>query len=752
MAVTRDAAGHLVYSPDAAPMPSPPELPPIGPVDMPAPQEPMQQIMTAEDGTNIEKMPDGSVIVGVEIGGDEEEIEISFDDNLADDLDDMALSNLCQDLLEGIDNDIQSRQQLLETYSKGMDLLGLKIEDRANKQTRKAVSTVRHPIMLESVITFQSTALGEMLPASGPVKIQVIGGNSKNSDDTANAFEEDCNAYLTNGAPEYYPDMDRGLFNLGYGGTLFKKVYRHPVKKRPVSECVSLVDLIVSEDTVSLDDAIRVTHRIKINPPDMKRMQLSGAWRNVYLMPPPPSYNPVDQKTKILAGIAATTQRPKDTPFEVYECYTELNPEDYGLPDEKQEEGLYLPYRVTMEKDSRKILEIRRNWREGDAEFKKRQRFVMYGLVPSMGFLCLGYLHLLGNQTRALTAAWRIMLDCGMLSNFPGGVRVKGTRQTTNEINPGPGEWAEIDTGPMDDIRKALMPLPYKDVSPALMQLSELINKNVQGISGAVELQSGEGRTNVPVGTVMAMIEQQTKIMAAVHKRMHHAQAMEFSLLKELFEEDPESLTKWVKNPARTWTREQIERYEMLPQSDPNVPSQTSRLMVSTALVTLASQNPDIYDKLKVHKRALRNIGINDADDFLHPPPPPTPPQGPSPNPAAASAPAMLALKGQELKMKQDQQQREAAQGVLHAKQEQQKMQSDAAMKSADNASRERVAEMREQTERMKIAHEGEHQNADRLLGSAHQDADRRVSLLQDAAKNATNGVAPQQTFGGSEF
>ncbi|MDE2106102.1 MAG: hypothetical protein KGL39_53260, partial [Patescibacteria group bacterium] len=552
------------------------------------------------------------------------------------------------------------------------------------------------------------------------------------------AFEEDCNAYLTTGAPEYYPDMDRGLFGLGYGGTLFKKVYRHPIKKRPVSECVNLTDLIVSEDAVSLDDAIRVTQRIKISPPDMKRMQVSGAWRNVDLMPPQPTYNPVDAKSKTIQGISAVQQRPKDTQFEVYECYTELNPSDYNLPDEGQEDGLYLPYRVTIEKDSRKILEIRRNWREGDEEFKKRQRFVMYGLVPGLGFLCLGFLHLLGNQTRAMTAAWRIMLDGGMFSNFPGGVRIKGTRQTTNEINPGPGEWAEIDTGPMDDIRKALMPLPYKDVSPVFMQFVEVINKAAQGISGAVELQSGEGRTNVPVGTIMAMIEQQTKIMAAVHKRMHHAQSTEFSLLKELFEEDPESLTKWAKNPARTWTREQIERYEMIPQSDPNIPSATSRILISSAMCTLAADNPDIYDKYSVHKRAWRNIGVNDTNEFLHPPPPPMPP--PQQPPSGAASPEMIQLKAQELKMKQDQQQREAAQGILHAKEEQQKMASDAQLEREANASREKVAAMKEETARLKLHHDNQHKSAD-----------RQKEMLKILSDHVKNGIAPNQTIGETE-
>lgn len=701
------------------------------PVDMLVPDE-NKSLMQASDGTQLEQLADGSVLIGVEIGGNDDDGGASaFDDNLADRINDMSLSMIGADILQGIEADIQSRLELVETYAKGMDLLGLKPQERANKQTRKSVSTIQHPVLLESVITFQSNALGEMLPASGPVKVQVIGGDTQAQDTVADALQEDMNAYLMDGAPEYYPDMDRGLFSLGYGGTLFKKVYHHPIKKRPVSECVMIPDLIVSEDAVSLDSAIRITHRSKVSPADMRRMQVGGVWRDIDLNQPTPTSNTVDAKIKNFSGIAQISQRPQDALYEVYECYTDLDPTQWGLPDEGQKPGLYLPYRITMEKDSRKILDLRRNWREGDADFKKRTHFVMYGLVPSFGFLCLGFLHLLGNQARAMTAAWRIMMDGGMFSNFPGGLRIKGTRQTTNDLNPGPGEFVEVDTGPLEDIRQAFMPMPYKDVSPVFMQFVELVNKNVQGISGAVELQSGEGTANIPVGTIMAMIEQQTKIMLAVHKRMHHAQALEFRLLKELFEEDPASLTNWIKNPARTWTAEELQRYELIPVSDPNIPSQASRIMTATALVTLASQNPDIYDKIKVHRKALQSIGINDADDFLHPAPPPPQPQQ---DPAVATAQATLQLKQQELQMKQQQQQREAAQGMLHAKEQQDKMRSDNVLAMENNRTKERVAAMQAQIEQEKM-----------LLESAHRDADRRTDTLHKVIDSV-------QSFGGKNY
>lgn len=698
---------------------------PIGPVDMELPPE-KREIMTSEDGTQMEELPDGSVIIGVEIGGDDsadsaDPVETNFDDNLALSMSPVDLSNLTNDLLEGIENDISSRRQLVETYTKGLDMLGTKNEDRANKQTRKSVSTLRHPLLLESVVDFQSGALGELLPASGPVKIQLIGGDNAESDEIARQFEEDTNAYLTTGAPEYYPDMDRGLFNLGYGGTIFKKVYYCPIRRRPVSDCITLVDLIVSENATNLDTALRTTHRSKMMLPDIRRMHHSKIWRSINLGTPAPAYDPADQKIKTLSGLSPSlAQRPRDTPYEILECYTDIDPGEYGLPAEG--DGLFLPYRVTMEKDSRQILEIRRNWKEGDEQYKKRQRFVMYGLVPAFGFLCLGFLHLLGNQTRALTAAWRIMMDGGMFSNFPGGVKVKGTRQTTNEINPGPGEWAEVDTGPMDDIRKALMPLPYKDVSPVMMQFTELVAKNAGGISGAVNMQTGEGKANVPVGTIMAQIEQQTKVMGAVHKRLHKAQSQEFNLLKELFEEYPESLTAWAKNPARTWTTEDIQKYQMIPASDPNVPSQIHRTMLATALVALADQNPDIYDKVATHKRALRSVGVNDVDQLIHQAPPPPPP--PVPPPGAQNDPAKMAA----VKQKEVDSQRKAATQIQDAKERQQELQANLANDAADRQSQENIAKMKEDTERMRLAEESLQSNREHAMQATQTTEPRKFS------------------------
>ncbi len=268
-----------------------------------------------------------------------------------------------------------------------------------------------------------------------------------------------------------------------------------------MSDCVYLPDLIVSEDATDLDNAIRVTHQITMSQSSVKRMQLAKVWRDISLSEPTANVDPVDQKIKSTEGIKAGTYRTEDQPFTIYECYCELDLEEPEAP-----KGLPLPYRVTLEKDSQKILEIRRAWKFGDEAFKKNLPFVMFGLIPGMGFLCYGYIHLLGNQAKTLTAIWRLLIDAGMFNNFPGGVKIKGSRQTTNEINPAPGEWVEIDGGVATDIRQLLMPLPYKEPSAVFIQFAEMISGEVAKLSGATMMEVGEGRTNIPVGTIMAMI------------------------------------------------------------------------------------------------------------------------------------------------------------------------------------------------------------------------------------------------------
>lgn len=669
-------------------LPTPDALPPEAVDLMPPVQEP--QVITASDGTQITMQPDGSSIIGG-IPDDTRQSD-SFDENIAD-----VVKIDVSDILDGIEADERSRQEMVESYVKGIDLLGLKIKDRSGAQQRKNISTINHPILLESIIKFQSAARAEMLPSGGPVKVEVVGEEDEQLDELAEKLEEDMNYYLTTVATEYYPDTDRGLFRLGFGGTIFKKVYNCPLRGRPVSECVYLPDLIVSEEATDLQNAIRVTHKIMMSPNDIKRMIASGEWVDTGFSSPTMSVNPVAQKIASVEGVNKVAARPKDMQSTIYECYVE----QMDIGDDKASKRLPVPYRVTINKDSRKIVDVRRNWKETDKDFKKKLPFVMFGLIPGMGFLNYGFLHTLGNQTKALTAIWRLMIDAGMFANFPGGVKVKGTRQTTNEINPGPGEWPEIDTGPMDDIRKALMPLPYKDVSPVLLQLSEIIGQDAMRMAGAAEMEVGEGRANVPVGTIMAMIEQQTQVMAAVHKRLHSSQAREFMLLKELFADNPESLTKFNPQPGKQWTVEEFKNLALVPASDPNIPAQVHRIMQSTALGTMAQQYPQYFNAQEVIKRILKTIGIGDGDSLMQQ----QPPEGttPPPDPKAMAQMQDAQVKQAQLAQEAQSQQREAAQGVVEAHLKTQELQMEGAQREADRQSHEKVAMIHLQEEKLRF-------------------------------------------------
>lgn len=715
-------------------------------------------VLVSQDGTKVTMLSDGSAVIGNGgIAGGADLKDSEFSDNLADEKEmHSCLSQIAADLLDGIDSDIRSRQEMVSMYVKGIDMLGLKIEDRSGKRQRKNVSTIRHPMLLEAVIKFQSAARAELLPAAGPCKVMNDGDNTQDKNDLAQALENDINHYLTTTATEFYFDTDRGLFYLGYGGTIYKKIYNCPIRRRPVSECIYLTDLIVSENTTDLDNAIRVTHKIEMTRGDVKRMQHAGAWRKAELTTPSPVVDQAKQKIASTQGLNRVGVRPKDQLYTIYECYCELIPEDYGFTEKDVPEGLPVPYRVTIDKDSQTVLDIRRIWKEGDENYKRKLPFVMYGLVPGLGFLCLGFLHILGNQTRALTAIWRILIDAGMFSTFPGGVRVKGTRQTTNEINPGPGEWPEIDTGPIEKIQDALMPLPYKEPSQVLIEFSELIASKADKLGSSMEMQTGEGRTNIPVGTMMAMIEQQTQIMQAVHKRLHTAQKQEMVKLKELFAEDPESLYR--SNPrARQWQAEELKDLMLVPASDPNVPAQTHRIMQSTALITLSQNNPDIYDKYKVHKRALRTIGINDAQDFLHPPVP----QQPQQDPRVAALAAQTKAKEQENQIKmaelqQDnvRQQREAADRVVESQQKDKELQANAQNDALDRQSKEKIAQLKAETEKIALASQIHSENKDRQHDAFEGHKDRSHDAIQNNQdrQHEANQNAEERKFSPKEF
>jgi hypothetical protein len=646
--------------------------------------------------------------------------------NLADEIDEMELARIASELLQGIDNDQQSRKDWLDTRAAGIRLLGLKLEEpRGDLGTSSAplegMSTVRHPALLEATIKFQATARGELLPAAGPVKVRndlparpdsmpqapppqpqpgapppaPPQGEGDRLDELGAALEKDMNHYLTVTATEYIPDTDRMLFYVGFGGDGFKKVYNCPLRRRPVSESVDAEDIIVSNAATDIRNCGRVTHRIKMRPAILRRMQIVGAYRDVALSMPNPAsaMTPVEIEKAAIGGYAPTPLQPKDADHEIYECYCELDLED-SAPKQFKDKGLPLPYVVTIEKDSRQVLEVKRNWDEDDEQALAKQFFVQFPFVRGLGFYGLGLIHILGNVTIALTAMWRIMIDNGMFSNFPGFLFAKAAgRQTTNQFRVPAGGGMPVDVPPGMRIQDAFMPMPYKDTGSAFMNLAQSIQDLAQRLGQTADVQIGEGKQDVPVGSIMAMIEQATKITDSVHKRLHASQAEEFGLLKERFKENPEAFWRSNKKPARKWTVEQfmqaIDERDLVPVADPNNPTSLHRIAKATIIDSLVTKYPQDMDHRNSLKRILRIADI-DAEGLMQAQ---TAPPPPDPRMVAIQAKAQAEAQAAQI---------EQQKLVL----EQQKTQSGLQNDAAERASKEKQQQFEMQIEQLRLRNE----------------------------------------------
>ncbi len=589
----------------------------------------------AAQGAELE-LADGSVVV--RIGPPKSTAKGNkFADNLADKLDEASLGHIADVLLRGIEADDDSRREWLETRAEGIKLLGLKIEAMRSAAGDGAspvegMSQYRDTMLLEAVLRFQANALAELYPADGPVKVRNDDPNATtDEDDLADMLERDLNHFLTATDKDYIPDSDRALFRIGLDGCNFKKVYHDPIKRHPRSLSVNAEDLIVNNDEVSIGGAGRVTHRSFMRPSTLKRMQILGEYRDVPLGDPGyQTKNAVDEMVEDITGVRTGDQfEAKDRRYEILECYCELEIDGLkaGEPD-----GLEVPYIVTLEKESKQVLAIKRNWDEDDPLCLPKTYFVQYPYIRGLGFYGLGLSHLLGNTTNAVTAAKREFIDAGMFANFPGFLYSKSAgRQNSNEFRIPPGGGAPIETGGLP-ISQAVMPLPYKEPGPVFVQFIEQVQADGARLGGTSEVQVGEGRQDAPVGTTLALIEQAIKPMMAVHKRLHQAQAEEFSLLVERFREDPEAFWRFNRTPATQWDKERfiqaVSDYAIVPQADPNTASHLQRVMRNAALYQMVSADPQSYDLPFVRKLILRGIGFGQPDALLAKtvaPPPPDP-------------------------------------------------------------------------------------------------------------------------------
>jgi hypothetical protein len=636
------------------------------PLAPPSPIPPHSEISIDETNldTNIIVGPDGSITTINDDGSLDIDLnpeqnaaakESKFGDNLAEIIDASELNNIASHLNEGIQQDESSRSEWLNDRAQGIRILGLKLEGPRSSIDATAalegMSNVRHPMLLEAVLSFWANASGELLPAAGPVKIDDKLKETGESNKLAEQLEEDFNYYLTTVATEYYPDTSRALLNVGFGGLIVKKVYNCPLRQRPVSEAIDAVNLIVSNAATDLRNSGRYTHVVTMRPSVLKRMQLAGAYRDVEISTPAGVVpNAVERQIAATQGVQIVSQQTEDLEHTIYECYCELDIRGFEDKDKRgKKTGLQLPYRVVMDKDSQQVLEIRRNWAEDDDTKTAKVPFVVYQFVPGFGFYGIGLLNILGNTTNAMTAAWRETLDAGMFANFPGFIYSKLLgRQNTNEFRVAPGSGVGLETNGQD-ITKAVMPLPYKDVSSAFVQFQDKIVEQGRQLGGTAQVQVSEGRQDAPVGTTLAMIEQATKVEKATHKELWRSQMQEFMLLKECFRENPGSFIKAIKQRGRTdWDEDAfiaaLNDASLVPQADPNTPSHMHRLMKSMGLIQLDKAYPGIMDPLAIVDRVVSMLGLGDFEALRN-----KNPQAGGPPPELLAELKKMELEGQKL-------------------------------------------------------------------------------------------------------
>lgn len=706
-----------------------------------------------------------------------------FDHNLAQDLDENAMAALASELLDGIEADLQSRKEWEDTVNYSAKYLGVKLDDpttsvSADGTIVKAVATT----MLEAAVKLWSTARAELLPVSGPVKVRtdnspppqpdelaaiqedltgedqgiaggmgaggILGGGAPKKtprlEDLADALEKDMNHYLTVGDREYYPDYSKMLFHRAVVGNAFRKVYNDPLKRKPVSVWVRAQDLIVSNDCSHLSGAGRVTERIRYRQATMRRLMVRGFYRDIDLVMPTGQSTDTETAIAETEGIIASPQRPADFEHLVYECYCEISSDTADIGDlsildrdeSGKKPGYPLPYRVSIDVDSRSVLEVRRNWKQGDEDHNPRRRYVKYGFVPGFGFYDFGLIHLLGNPTLVATMLMRSCVDNALLSNFPAFLGLKGptTRQENTVLRPGPGEIHRMDGNGAQRIQDVIMPMPYKPPSAEAMGLGQAVDVAAKRLAGVIEIPVGEGRIgSTPVGTVMAFIEAISQVPGAVHKDDHISQQDEFALLRELLAEDPEILWRGNRNPARKWqVAEELMAPDIVPAADPNTPSQIHRLIKLWGLIDLSSQPQfaGIANPRAIYRAATRVLAGEHSDEFELPQQSPPPPQM-DPKLQVAQVKAQADRDKASL---QAQTAHEAAQAKV----------AEAAQKAdqhvADRQSEETKAAMSWDASRMRTEGKMADSHADRVHDALNQAADR-------ASKTAAAAAEPQQPF-----
>jgi len=569
---------------------------------------------------------------GVLLGDEQLEEDVppmEFGANLSDFIDDKILKKIASDILASINQDKESRSDWEKTYTDGLKYLGMKF-DEGRSQPFEGSSGVIHPILAEAVTQFQAQAYKEMLPQKGPVKTQIIGARTVETETQADRVQEFMNFYIMNVMEDYDPELDMLLFYLPLAGSAFKKVYFDNVLNRAVSKFIAPEDLIVPYEASDLSSAERVTHAISMSVNEIKKQQLSGFYADVDVGVNSYDGDESEVETEIdkLQGIKASYAEDRD--HNVFEVHTILDLE--GFEDMNfigEPTGLKLPYVVTIDEQSEQVLAIRRNFNEGDPYKNKINFFVQYKFLPGLGFYGLGLSHMIGGISKASTSILRQLIDAGTLANLPAGFKARGMRIRDEDEPLQPGEFRDIDTTG-GSLRDNLIPLPIKEPSQVLMSLLGILVDSGKRFAAIADTNIGDANAAMPVGTTVALLERGTKVMSAIHKRLHYSQRLEFQLLAKVFSEylPPDYGYDTGTGPGAIKQTDFDDRIDIVPVSDPNIFSQSQRITLAQELLTMVQSNPEIHGPIgmfEAYKRMYAALGVDNAETLLQPPPDLTP-------------------------------------------------------------------------------------------------------------------------------
>jgi hypothetical protein len=569
-----------------------------------------------EEPLEIEIVDPESVTIGMD--GLEIEIEPSaptaddFDANLAEFMSEGEMTEIAGDLLGDFDDDISSRKDWIQTYVDGLELLGMKIEERT--EPWEGACGVYHPLLSEALVKFQSETIMETFPAAGPVKTVIIGKETPEIKDAAQRVQDDMNHQLTDVMQEYRPEHERMIWGLGLAGNAFKKVYYDPHLERQVSMFIPAEDIVVPYGASNLQSSPRVTHVMRKTENEVKRLQFAGFYRDIDLQTPSGALDEVEKKIAEKMGFRASS----DDRFKLLEMHVDLDLPGYEDKDKDgNPTGIALPYVVTIEKGTQKILSIRRNWRPEDETKQKRNHFVHYGYVPGFGFYCFGLIHLVGAFAKSGTSLIRQLVDAGTLSNLPGGFKTRGLRVKGDDTPISPGEFRDVDV-PSGAIKDNLMTLPYKEPSQVLYSLLGTIVEEGRRFASAGDMKVSDMSAQAPVGTTLAILERTLKVMSAVQSRIHYSMKQELRLLKEIIRDyTPEEYAYTPEEGTPRAKKSDYDRVDVIPVSDPNAATMAQKIVQYQAVLQLAQGAPQIYNLPQLHRQMLDVLGIRNAQKLI---------------------------------------------------------------------------------------------------------------------------------------